>query len=313
MAGTQRVLVLCRLSTASRADLAGRFRLVDSYASPLNLEAFLASVAADDDPPRVALVSGWGNVPVDAGFLDAVPSLECVVTDSANVSHIDLHECARRGVAVANAAGVYSADVADHAIGLLIEVLRRVSAANGARRSMLGGKRVGVIGLGSIGAAIARRLQQAFGCAVSYSSRRRRDDVPYRYFSTVRDLAEHSDALVVACALTTETWHIVDGAVLDALGNSGVLVNVARGGNVDEAELVKALAEGRLAGAGLDVLEYEPKVPAELMEMDNVVLTPHQAAFTPESVADLHRLIVNNLEAFFARQPLLTPVIASTS
>jgi hydroxypyruvate reductase 2 len=301
-----RVLVLCRLSPAARADLGGRFRLLEPYSSPLSIDAFLANAAAEDEPPRVALVPGYGNVRVDAWFLDAVPSLRCVMTDSSSFSHFDLDECARRGIAVANAAGVYSADVADHAVGLLMEVLRRVSAAE-RRFVRVGTKRVGIIGLGSIGVAVARRLE-AFGCAISYHSRGRKEDVPYGYFATVGDLAAHSDVLVVACALTAETRHIVDRAVLDALGNGGVLVNVARGANVDEAELVRALADGRLAGAGLDVLEDEPKVPSELMGMENVVLTPHQAAFTPESIADLHQLILGNLEAFFAGEPLLTPV-----
>ncbi|XP_037481021.1 glyoxylate/hydroxypyruvate/pyruvate reductase 2KGR-like [Triticum dicoccoides] len=262
------------------------------------MEAFLAAAAADDDPPRLALVPG-GGVRVDAAFLDAVPSLRCVVTVSAGLNHIDLPECARRGVAVANAAGVYSSDVADHAVALVIDVLRRVS-----------GKRVGIVGLGSIGSAVARRLE-AFGCVVSYHSRGRKHDVSYCYHPAVRDLAACSDVLVVACALTAETRHVVDRRVLDALGSGGVVVNVARGPNVDEGELVRALAEGRLAGAGLDVFEDEPDVPAELMAMDNVVLTPHWAAFTPESIADLDHLVAGNLEAFFAGAPLLTPVVVS--
>ncbi|KAM3373111.1 hypothetical protein ACQJBY_019829 [Aegilops geniculata] len=323
MAATRRVLVLCRLSPASLAGLAARFSLLDRHASPLSMEAFLAAAAAAADPPRLALVPG-GGVRVDAAFLDALPSPRCVVTVSAGLNHIDLPECARRGVAVANAAGVYSSDVADHAVGLLIDVLRRVSAADRYVQrglwpergdflplgSRLRGKRVGVVGLGSIGSAVARRLE-AFGCVVSYHSRRRKHDVSYCYHPAVRDLAACSDVLVVACALTAETRHVVDRRVLDALGSGGVVVNVARGPNVDEAELVRALAEGRIAGAGLDVFEDEPDVPAELLAMDNVVLTPHRAAFTPESIADLDRLVVGNLDAFFAGAPLLTPVAAS--
>lgn len=270
----------------------------------------------------MSLVFGSGPVRVDAGFLDAVPSLRCVLTVSAGLNHIDLHECARRGVAVTNAGGIYSADVADYAVGLLVDVLRRVSAGERYVRrglwpdrgdfvplgSKIGGKRVGIIGLGNIGSAIARRLQ-AFGCVISYHSRRRKDE-PYTYFPSARDLAAHSDVLVVACALTSETRHIVDRGVLDALGKGGVVVNIARGANVDEAELVRALVEGRVAGAGLDVFEDEPNVPAELLGMDNVVLTPHQAVFTPESMSDLLRLIFANLEAFFAGQPLPTRVVS---
>lgn len=321
MPASRSVLLLCRVKLAPLAALAARFRLLDLHASPLPLDAFLAAAAADDDPPRVAVVPGSGVVRVESAFFDAVPSLRCIVTISAGLNHIDLPECARRGVAVTNAAGIYSADVADYAVGLLIDVLRGISAGDRSLRrrgesillplcSRLGGKRVGIVGLGSIGSAIARRLE-AFGCAVTYHSRRQKHDVSYGYHPTVLDLAASSDVLVVACALTAETRHVVDRAVLDALGSGGVVVNVARGENVDEAELVKALAEGRIAGAGLEVFEDEPNVPAELLGMDNVVLTHHQAVFTPESMNDLDRLVLGNLEAFFAGAPLLTPVVIS--
>uniref|UniRef100_A0A0E0P4E9 D-isomer specific 2-hydroxyacid dehydrogenase NAD-binding domain-containing protein n=1 Tax=Oryza rufipogon TaxID=4529 RepID=A0A0E0P4E9_ORYRU len=320
------VLLLCRLFPGTFTDVAHRFRLLDFYASALPIHAFLAAVAAHADPPRVVLVFGGGPIPVGAELLDAVPSLRCIITVSAGTNHIDLRECARRGVQVANAGGIYSTDVADYAVGLLLDVLRHVSAGDRFVRrglcpeqrggdflplgSKIGGRRVGIIGLGSIGSAIARRLE-AFGCVVSYHNRRRREDVAYAYFPTATDLAASSDVLVVACALTAETRRIVDRGVLDALGERGVVVNVARGANIDEAELVRALAEGRVAGAGLEVFDDEPNVPPELWAMDNVVLTPHQAIFTPESMADLSRVVLANLDAFFAGEPLLTRVEAS--
>uniref|UniRef100_A0A0E0D9Z0 D-isomer specific 2-hydroxyacid dehydrogenase NAD-binding domain-containing protein n=1 Tax=Oryza meridionalis TaxID=40149 RepID=A0A0E0D9Z0_9ORYZ len=320
------VLLLCRLFPGTFTDVAHRFRLLDFYASALPIHAFLAAVAAHADPPRVVLVFGGGPIPVGAELFDAVPSLRCIITVSAGTNHIDLRECARRGVQVANAGGIYSTDVADYAVGLLLDVLRHVSAGDRFVRrglcpeqrggdflplgSKIGGRRVGIIGLGSIGSAIARRLE-AFGCVVSYHNRRRREDVAYAYFPTATDLAASSDVLVVACALTAETRRIVDRGVLDALGERGVVVNVARGANVDEAELVRALAEGRVAGAGLEVFDDEPNVPLELWAMDNVVLTPHQAIFTPESMADLSRVVLANLDAFFAGEPLLTRVEAS--
>ncbi|XP_047065378.1 glyoxylate/hydroxypyruvate reductase HPR3-like [Lolium rigidum] len=308
MPSSPSVLVLYRLNPAILADLAGRYRLLDSHASPLPLSAFLVAAAATDDPPRAAVVPGSGVVRIDAAFLNALPSLGCVVSVSAGLNHVDLPECARRGVAVANAAGIYSADVADYAIGLLIDVLSGEFLLSPPVGSRLGGKRVGIVGLGSIGSAIARRLK-AFGCVVSYHSRRRKHGVSYGYRPTALDLAAGSDVLVVACALTAETRHVVDRAVLDALGSGGVVVNVARGANVDEAELVRALAEGRIAGAALEVFEDEPDVPAQLLGMDNVVLTHHQAAYTPEAMTDLDCLVAGNLEAFFAGAPLLTPVL----
>ncbi|CAD6264376.1 unnamed protein product [Miscanthus lutarioriparius] len=305
------------------AALRERYRVLDFYTSGEALPAFLAAAAAAADPPRAALIVGGGTpARVDAAFLDAVPSLRFVFNTGAGMDHIDLAECARRGVAVANSGTVYSTDVADHAVGVLLDVLRRVSAAQRFLRrglwplqgdyhplgTKVGGKRVGIIGLGNIGMLIAKRLQ-AFGCAISYNSRKPKESVSYKYFATVHDLASESDVLVVACALSKETRHVVNRDVLDALGKDGVVINIGRGPIIDEAELVAALREGRVAGAGLDVFEKEPKVPAELFSMDNVVLTPHVAVFTTESRSDLRDVAIGNLEAFFAGKPLLTPVL----
>ncbi|KAF8746039.1 hypothetical protein HU200_013419 [Digitaria exilis] len=317
----QALLLLRRPDATFTAALRARFRVLDYYASGAPpLITFLAAAAREPDPPRAALVVAGGAVLVDAALLDALPSLRCVVTTGAGVDHVDLAGCARRGVAVAGAGKVFSLDVADHAVGLLLAVLRRVSAADRYVRaglwpaqgdyplaSKLSGKRVGIIGLGSIGLLIAKRLE-AFGCVVSYHSRAPKATVRYRYFSDVCDLAMDTDILIVACALNDMTRRIVGRRVLDALGPGGVLVNIARGGNVDEQELIAALREGRVAGAGLDVFENEPHVPPELKEMDNVVLTAHEAVFTEESTADLCELKIGNLEAFFSGKPLLTPV-----
>ncbi|KAJ1269811.1 hypothetical protein BS78_06G006400 [Paspalum vaginatum] len=326
-------LIIRRMEASLYAALAAlrqRYRVLDFFASTEPLPAFLAAAAAAvasgaASPPRAAVVGGAGPARVDAAFLDAFPSVRCVISLAAGVDFIDLDECARRGVAVANSGRVYSADVADHAVGLLLQVLRRVSAADRFVRrglwpasvqgggeyplgSKLGGKRVGVVGLGNIGSLIARRLQ-ALGCVVSYNSRRARGDaVPYKYFPSVRDLAADSDVLVLACALTKDTRRCVNREVLDALGEGGVVVNISRGGNVDQAELVGALRDGRIAGAGLDVFESEPNVPPELCDMDNVVMTTHAGAFTKESMVDLGDLTIANLEAFFAGKPVLTPV-----
>ena len=320
---TKVVLLLVPHKDASfHAALRERFRVLDFFASERSpLPAFLGAAAAAPEPPRAAIVVGAGLIPVDAAFLDAVPSLRCVMCLAAGVDFIDLDECARRGVVVANSGRVFSADVADHAVGLLIDVLRRVSAAERFVRrglwpvqgghplgSKIGGRRVGIIGLGNIGSQIAKRLQ-ALGCTVCYNSRTRKDSVPYKYFTNVHDLAVESDVLVVACALNKATRHIISKDVLEALGKDGVIVNISRGANVDRAELVRALKEGRIAGAGLDVFENEPGGPGELFAMDNVVMTPHVAVFTAESMSDLRDHVVANLEAFFSGQPLLTPVL----
>jgi len=169
------------------------------------------------------------------------------------------------------------------------------------------GKRVGIVGLGRIGSQVARRLA-AFGCPVAYHSRSPKPSSPYRFVPTVRALAADSDVLVLSCALTEETRRVVDREAMEALGKDGVLVNVGRGGLVDELELVRCLREGVIGGAGLDVFDKEPDVPAELLAMDNVVLSDHRAVFTPESFRGVLDVVAGNLEAFFAGRPLLSPV-----
>ena len=165
--------------------------------------------------------------------------------------------------------------------------------------------------MGNIGSRIAKRLE-AFSCVIHYNSRNPKESVSYKYFTNVHDLAAESDVLIVACALNKTTRHVVNKDVLEALGKDGVVINIGRGAHVDEAELIVALKEGKIAGVGLDVFEHEPKVPAELFSMDNVVLTHHAALFTEESRSDLLARTIGNLEAFFSGQPLLCPVHADS-
>lgn len=172
----------------------------------------------------------------------------------------------------------------------------------------LGGKRVGIVGLGSIGSEVAKRLK-AFGCEIAYNSRKKKTEVPYPYYANVSDLATNSDALIVCCASTKETYHLINKDVMAALGKNGVVINVGRGDLVDEKELVKFLVRGEIGGAGLDVYENEPRVPEELFGLDNVVLSSHTAVCTTESMAALKGVVVGNLEAFFANKPLLSPIV----
>ncbi|XP_020085079.1 glyoxylate/hydroxypyruvate reductase HPR3-like [Ananas comosus] len=304
------VIALSPLLPAFDAALSARFRLLKP--SPLPLSSPISSAAS------AALVRAPTRV--DAALLDLVPSLRLVVTTSAGLDHFDLPECARRGVAVASAGHVFSPDVADYAVALLLDVLRRISASGRYLRrgewplrgdyplgSKLGGKRVGIVGLGSIGSLIAKRLE-VFGCIISYNSRKAKPSVSYKFFPTVYDLATECDVLILSCAFTNETRHIVNKDVMHALGKDGVIINIARGGLIDEEELVKCLMQGEIKGAGLDVFENEPSVPNKLFTMDNVVLSPHLAAFTTESSSDLLELIIANFEAFFSNKPLITPV-----
>ncbi|KAG6782178.1 hypothetical protein POTOM_011570 [Populus tomentosa] len=170
------------------------------------------------------------------------------------------------------------------------------------------GKSVGIIGLGRIGLAIAKRAE-AFSCPISYHTRTEKSDVKYKYYPSVVELAANCQILIVACALTEETRHIINREVINALGPKGVLINIGRGPHVDEPELVSALVEGRLGGAGLDVFQDEPNVPEELFGLENVVLLPHVGSGTMETRKEMADLVVGNLEAHFLNKPLLTPVL----
>uniref|UniRef100_A0ACD5YZM5 Uncharacterized protein n=1 Tax=Avena sativa TaxID=4498 RepID=A0ACD5YZM5_AVESA len=302
------VLLVRPLLPEFAAALAGRYRFV------LAADAD-ASAAAE---ARVLLVLGLA--PVTAEHLARLPAVELVLGTSVGVDHVDLDVCRSRGLTVTNAGAAFADDSADYAVGLVVGVLRRVSAADAYVRrgrwaadgdyplaTKVSGKRVGIVGLGNIGSRVARRLA-AFGCAVSYHSRSPKPSSPYTFVPSLLDLAADSDVLVLCCSLTEETKHMVDREVMESLGKDGVLINVGRGGLVDEPELVRCLQEGVLGGAGLDVFENEPAVPPELFGMDNALLSDHRAVTTPESFRGVLEVVTANLDAFFSGRPLVSPV-----
>ncbi|KAI8025357.1 Glyoxylate/hydroxypyruvate reductase HPR3 [Camellia lanceoleosa] len=301
--------------TAFQHNFSAKFRILKAYESPLSTDLFLANYAHS---VRAVLCSG--RTPITADLLRRLPSLQLVVTDSTGINNIDLPECRRQRISVANAGSVFSKDVADFAVGLLIDVMRRISASDRFVRrhlwsthgdlplaSKLEGKRVGIIGLGSIGTEVAKRLE-AFGCIISYNSKTKKPNVTYPFHPNVSQLASNSDVLIICSSLTDQTRHMINREVMSALGKGGVIINVGRGAIINEKELVECLVEGEIGGAGLDVFENEPTVPKELFGLDNVVLSPHRAAFTEESFFDCSQLVIANLEAFFGNRPLLTPV-----
>lgn len=167
---------------------------------------------------------------------------------------------------------------------------------------------MGIVGLGNIGLEVAKRLE-GFGCKVLYNSRKEKPFVSYPFYSNVTELAAESDVLIICCALTEQTRHMINKEVMLALGKDGVIVNVGRGQIINEKEMVECLKKGELGGAALDVFENEPLVPAEFFEMDNVVLSPHASVLTPESMKALCELIVSNLEYFFSNKPLISQVV----
>lgn len=292
------------------------FNFLKPWESPLPLLQFLSTYASS---ARALLCSAF--TPVTADILRKLPELRFIVTTSVGVNHIDLPECRRRGISIANAPQIFSEDVADLAVGLLIDVLRRISGANRFVKSgfwprkgdyplgsKLGGKRVGIVGLGSIGLEVARRLE-GFGCIISYNSRKQKSSIPYPFCSDVRQLAADCDILIICCALTDETRHMINKEILMELGKEGVIVNVARGAIIDEKELIQCLVEDEIAGAGLDVFENEPYVPEELIGLENVVLSSHHAVYTREGWWICYKLMSENLEAFFSKRSLLSPLV----
>lgn len=164
------------------------------------------------------------------------------------------------------------------------------------------------MGLGNIGSKVAKRLE-AFGCKISYNSRSKKPSLPYTFYPTTRELASQSDILVICCPLSEDTWHMINDDVMSALGEKGIIVNVGRGAIVDENALVKHLTARTIAGAALDVFENEPRVPAELLGLDNVVLSPHRGAYTKEAFFDAFQIVTGNLEAFFSNNPLISPYV----
>ncbi|GMH22499.1 hypothetical protein Nepgr_024342 [Nepenthes gracilis] len=298
------------------AECSRNFLLLKAYDSPQPIHLFLSTHATSVS----ALLCSAGT-PVTTETLRLLPCLRLIVTTSVGLDELDLSECRRRGIAVSNPGAIFADDVADLAVGLLIDVVRKISAADRyVRRGLwrvegdhplgnrLGDMKVGIVGLGNIGFKVAKRLE-GLGCRILYNSRKKKSFVSYPYHSNICDLASRSDVLVICCALTDQTRRMINDRVLSLLGKDGVIVNVGRGAIVDEEELVRFLLEGEIAGAGLDVFENEPYVPKELFELDNIVLSPHRAVFTPEALQDLEELVVGNLKAFFSSQPLLSQVV----
>ncbi|KAG8656399.1 glyoxylate/hydroxypyruvate/pyruvate reductase 2KGR-like [Manihot esculenta] len=268
----------------------------------------------------IRAVVGNAGFGADADLIDQLPKLEIVSSYSVGLDKVDLPKCKEKGIRVTNTPDVLTDDVADLAIGLMLAVLRRLCESDRYVRSgkwkkgdyklttKFTGKSVGIIGLGRIGMAIATRAE-AFSCPISYYGRTEKPDVKYKFYPSVVELAANCHILVVACALTEETRHIVNREVINALGPKGILINIGRGPHVDEPELVSALLEGRLGGAGLDVFEDEPNVPEQLFGLENVVLLPHVGSGTVETRQAMADLVVGNLEAHFLNKPLLTPVV----
>jgi lactate dehydrogenase-like 2-hydroxyacid dehydrogenase len=292
--------------------------------------SYEAHVLPDDDARRAAFLAEHadeitvavtsGRTGVDAALMSALPKLGAVVNFGVGYDTTDVELAASRGIGVSNTPDVLTDCVADTAVGLMIDVLRQFSAADRYVREgrwpvvgnypltrQVSRSRVGIVGLGRIGSAIAQRLT-AFGCSISYHNRRPIADSPHLYVASLVELARQVDVLVVAAAGGADTRNLIDRNVIEALGLDGFLINIARGSVVDETALVEALTAGKLGGAGLDVFADEPKVPDALLAMDNVVLLPHVASGTVETRAAMEELTLRNLDKFLQTGQLETPV-----
>ena len=262
--------------------------------------------------------NGYG---ADAKMMDAMPKLEIISCFGVGVDTVDLEAAKERGVIVTNTPEVLNECVADLAVGLMIATLRRISLGDRFVRSggwlkggfpladKIGGKTMGILGYGRIGKAIAKRAE-AFGMNIAYHGRHRQEGVAHKYYANLTEMARDCDVLMVICPGGAATRRMVNAEVLQALGPEGTLINAARGSVVDEPALVKALADGTLGAAGLDVFESEPKVPQALFTMDNVVLQPHVGSATHDTRTAMGNLTVDNLRAHFSGKPALTPVVS---
>ena len=259
-----------------------------------------------------------GEFPLDKHLIESLPNLRLIACFTAGYDRIDVPWCRARGLPVTHAPGVNHEDVADHAIGLILAARRQIAAGDRALRAgewtvdsklitpSLNGQRVGVVGLGAIGEAVARRAE-ALRMTVKWWGPREKAAAWPRAGSLV-DLARNSDILVVACRADDGNIGLISREVIEALGPQGLLVNVARGQLVDEDALIAALKDGRLGQAALDVFTDEPTDPARWTDVPNTVLTPHTGGATTEAVQGMLMLLMQNLAAAFAGEPLKTPV-----
>ncbi len=308
----EHVLTMGEMMPAVDDALAARFEVHRSDAD--GIPAIVARYG-----PSIRAIATRGRELTTAALIDQLPALEIIANFGVGYDSINLPAAVRRGVVVTNTPRVLDDEVADLAVGLLLATVRKLPQADRWVRAgrwleaafplspTFRDRIVGIVGMGRIGERIARRIA-AFDVPVVYHARHARSDMPWRHYPDLIAMAREVDTLVVIVPGGTATRHLINAKVLAALGPRGILINVARGSVVDEGALVRALQDGAILGAGLDVFADEPRVPPALLEIDNVVVLPHVGSATHHTRSIMGQLVVDNLVSWFEGRGPLTPV-----
>ncbi|MCF9046648.1 2-hydroxyacid dehydrogenase [Acinetobacter nectaris] len=307
------VLVLGEQSEMFLGLLKKNFSTIYQLAHIENKEEFLKDKGAE-----IIAVATSNNVGMSKEMIDALPKLQIIASFGVGYDSIDVDYAKQRGIQVTNTPNVLNDCVADTAMMLTYAVARQLIQANTYVKkghwtssfpltTSLSKKVCGILGMGNIGEAIAKRAE-ASGMEIIYHNRTQKNHVDYQYIATLEELAKQADFLILALPSTGETQHIINASILEKMKPSAYLINIARGSVVDEKALIESLKDKQIAGAGLDVFETEPCTESPLFEMENVVLTPHYASGTHETRLAMAELVCENLIHFFNKEPLITPL-----
>jgi lactate dehydrogenase-like 2-hydroxyacid dehydrogenase len=312
------LLVLVYLAPEHRNLLSDRFELLYAPNEGLGVDRSNGQeqINLRGEEIEFVLTNGTnGLLPIE---IDAMPKLKLICSLGVGFENVAIEHARRCGIPVCNAAGTNHVAVADHAMAILLAAIRRVTFLNnGVRHGLwrddiprpphVSGRKMGIFGLGAVGTEIAKRAR-GFDMEIGYNSRSRKDQLGFRWFENINSLAQWCDYLIIAAPASEETYHVVNGEVLNFLGPDGVLVNVARGTLVDTNAVATALKQKRIWAVALDVYEFEPTPPSQLFEFDNAILTPHIAGISPQAIHASVMRFIENTEAFLAGKPLLTQV-----